>query len=61
MAGNGMGFFWAGARGRELVYAGKVDHGFDTALAKELQAKLKPLIRETQPYTKQIAHSRRLG
>src|SRR5258708_5488736 len=42
--------------GKELVYAGKVDHGFDTASAKDLQARLKPLIRKTQPYTKKIAH-----
>jgi bifunctional non-homologous end joining protein LigD len=37
-----------------LIYAGKVDHGFDAAWAKELHARLKPLIRETQPYTKRI-------
>src|SRR5258708_3151942 len=34
----------------------KVDHGFDTASAKNLQARLKPLIRKTQPYKKNIAH-----
>jgi bifunctional non-homologous end joining protein LigD len=39
-----------------MVYAGKVDHGFDTASAKDLQARLKPLIRKTQPYAKKIAH-----
>ena len=33
-----------------------MDHGFDTATAKDLQARLKPLIRKTQPYTKRIAH-----
>jgi ATP-dependent DNA ligase len=32
-----------------FVYAGKVDHGFDTTSAKDLQARLKPLIRKTQP------------
>jgi bifunctional non-homologous end joining protein LigD len=42
--------------GRELIYAGKVDHGFDAASAKDLQARLKPLIRKTQPYAKKIAH-----
>jgi hypothetical protein len=31
-------------------------HGFDSASAKDLQARLKPLIRETQPYAKKIAH-----
>jgi ATP-dependent DNA ligase len=39
-----------------LIYAGKVDHGFDAASAKDLQARLKPLIRKTQPYAKKIAH-----
>jgi bifunctional non-homologous end joining protein LigD len=43
-------------KGDALVYAGKVDHGFDTAKAKELLARLKPLIRKTQPYAKKIAH-----
>jgi bifunctional non-homologous end joining protein LigD len=42
--------------GDELIYAGKVDHGFDDASAKDLQARLKPLIRKTQPYGKKIAH-----
>jgi bifunctional non-homologous end joining protein LigD len=42
--------------GDELIYAGKVDHGFDDASAKDLQARLKPLIRKTQPYAKKIAH-----
>src|SRR5258707_1221390 len=42
--------------GSDLIYAGKVDHGFDSASAKDLQARLKPLIRKTQPYTKKIAH-----
>ena len=35
---------------------GKVDHGFDSASAKDQQARLKPLIRKTQPYAKKIAH-----
>ena len=39
-----------------LVYAGKVDHGFDKASATQLQARLKPLVRKTQPYTRKIAH-----
>jgi bifunctional non-homologous end joining protein LigD len=43
-------------KGKDLVYAGKVDHGFDKASAKDLQARLKPLIRKTQPYAKKIAH-----
>jgi bifunctional non-homologous end joining protein LigD len=43
-------------KGDALVYAGKVDHGFDTASAKDLQKRLKPLIRKTQPYAKRIGH-----
>jgi bifunctional non-homologous end joining protein LigD len=43
-------------KGKDLVYAGKVDHGFDATSAKDLQAQLKPLIRSTQPYTRKIAH-----
>ena len=43
-------------KGRELIYAGKVDHGFTPEDAIELQERLKPLIRKTQPYAKRIAH-----
>jgi bifunctional non-homologous end joining protein LigD len=50
------GLYIGRQKGAELVYAGKVDHGFDTASAKDLQARLKPLIRKTQPYAKKIAH-----
>jgi bifunctional non-homologous end joining protein LigD len=50
------GLFVGRLKGRELIYAGKVDHGFDSASAKDLQARLKPLIRKTQPYAKKIAH-----
>ena len=45
------GIYLGRRKGKDLVYAGKVDHGFDTASAKE-----KPLIRKTQPYAKKIAH-----
>jgi bifunctional non-homologous end joining protein LigD len=50
------GIFVGRQKGDALVYAGKVDHGFDTAAVKDLQARLKPLIRKTQPYSKKIAH-----
>ncbi|WP_407155146.1 non-homologous end-joining DNA ligase [Bradyrhizobium sp. STM 3557] len=43
-------------QGDKLVYAGKVDHGFDRASADELRQRLTPLIRKTQPYAKRIAH-----
>jgi bifunctional non-homologous end joining protein LigD len=50
------GIYLGRRKGKELIYAGKVDHGFDSGSAKDLQARLKPLIRETQPYAKKIAH-----
>jgi bifunctional non-homologous end joining protein LigD len=50
------GIYLGRRKGKELVYAGKVDHGFDAASAKDLQERLKPLIRETQPYAKKIEH-----
>ena len=50
------GLYVGRQEGDELVYAGKVDHGFDTVSAKDLQARLKPRIRTTQPYAKKIAH-----
>ncbi len=50
------GLYIGRQKGNELIYAGKVDHGFDNASAKDLQARLKPLIRKTQPYAKKIAH-----
>jgi bifunctional non-homologous end joining protein LigD len=50
------GIYVGRQKGDSLVYAGKVDHGFDAASAKDLQARLKPLIRKTQPYAKKIAH-----
>jgi bifunctional non-homologous end joining protein LigD len=40
----------------DLIYAGKVDYGFDKTSATALQKRLKPLIRKTQPYAKRIAH-----
>lgn len=43
-------------KGDSLVYAGKVDHGFDRTSADELRERLTPLIRKTQPYAKRIAH-----
>lgn len=43
-------------KGGDLVYAGKVDHGFDRTSADELRRTPKPLVRRTQPYPKRIAH-----
>ena len=50
------GIYLGRRKGADLVYAGKVDHGFDKASAADLQKRLKPLIRKTQPYAKRIAH-----
>jgi bifunctional non-homologous end joining protein LigD len=50
------GLYLGRRKGSDLIYAGKVDHGFDKDNAKELKARLKPLIRKTQPYAKRIAH-----
>jgi bifunctional non-homologous end joining protein LigD len=50
------GIFIGRRRGDELVYAGKVDHGFTPSNANELQSRLKSLIRKSQPYKKRIAH-----
>ena len=50
------GLYLGRLKGTDLVYAGKVDHGFDSLSAKDLEARLKPLVRKTQPYAKRIAH-----
>jgi bifunctional non-homologous end joining protein LigD len=49
-------FYLRRRKGQDLIYAGKVDHGFDSASAKDLQTRLKPLVRKTQPYARRIAH-----
>jgi bifunctional non-homologous end joining protein LigD len=57
MKGNRFDGLYVGRRkGNELIYAGKVDHGFDIDVAKDLRARLKPLVRNAQPYSKRIAH-----
>jgi bifunctional non-homologous end joining protein LigD len=50
------GIYLGRRKGEDLVYAGKVDHGFDKASTIALRQRLTPLIRKTQPYTKRIAH-----
>lgn len=50
------GIYLGRRKGADLVYAGKVDHGFDKVTAADLQKRLKLLIRKTQPYSKRIAH-----
>ncbi|MHC2282985.1 ATP-dependent DNA ligase [Bradyrhizobium diazoefficiens] len=48
------GIYLGRRKGGDLVYAGK--DGFDKSSAADLQKRLKPLIRKTQPYAKRIAH-----
>jgi bifunctional non-homologous end joining protein LigD len=50
------GLYVGRRKGGDLVYAGKVDHGFDRESSKALRERLTPLIRKTQPYSKRIAH-----
>ncbi|WP_407180424.1 non-homologous end-joining DNA ligase [Bradyrhizobium sp. STM 3562] len=50
------GIYLGRRKGDDLAYAGKVDHGFDKVSAADLQRRLKPLIRKTQPYAKRVAH-----
>jgi bifunctional non-homologous end joining protein LigD len=50
------GVYLGRRKGKDLIYAGKVDHGFDKISALELRRKLEPLIRKSQPYSKKIAH-----
>jgi bifunctional non-homologous end joining protein LigD len=50
------GHYLARHKGNDLVYAGKVDHGFDKESVADLRKRLMPLIRKTQPFSKRIAH-----
>jgi bifunctional non-homologous end joining protein LigD len=50
------GIYLGRREGDELIYAGKVDHGFDESSIADLRKRLTPLVRKTQPYTRRIAH-----
>ncbi|MCK1513098.1 non-homologous end-joining DNA ligase [Bradyrhizobium sp. 190] len=50
------GIYVGRQKGDDLMYAGKVDHGFDKASVADLLKRLRPLVRKTQPYAKRIAH-----
>ena len=50
------GLYVGRRKGDDLVYAGKVDHGFDKASTAELRRRLEPLVRKTQAFAKRIAH-----
>jgi bifunctional non-homologous end joining protein LigD len=51
------GIYLGRRKGKDLVYASKVDHGFDKASTAELRRRLMPLVRDTQPYARKIARS----
>ena len=53
---NWDGLYVGRRRGSDLIYAGKVDHGFDKASAADLRRRLEPLVRKTQAFAKRIAH-----
>jgi bifunctional non-homologous end joining protein LigD len=50
------GLFVGRRMGADLVYAGKVDHGFDKVSAADLKKRLTPLVRKTQAFAKRVAH-----
>jgi bifunctional non-homologous end joining protein LigD len=50
------GLYVGRRKGDELVYAGKVDHGFDKVSAADLKKRLTPLVRKTQAFAKRVAH-----
>ena len=50
------GIYLGRREGKDLVYAGKVDHGFDKVSAADLKRRLTPLVRKTQAFSKRIAH-----
>jgi bifunctional non-homologous end joining protein LigD len=50
------GLYVGRRKGKDLIYAGKVDHGFTRTSAADLRDRLAPLVRKTQPYSKRIAH-----
>ena len=50
------GLYVGRRKGKDLIYAGKVDHGFDKVSAADLRKRLEPLVRKSQPYSKRIAH-----
>ncbi|MCA1552288.1 non-homologous end-joining DNA ligase [Bradyrhizobium sp. BRP19] len=51
------GIFVGRQQGDELLYAGKVEHGFELATVKDLQQRLNKLVRRTQPFAKRIPNS----
>src|SRR6201999_338855 len=52
------GLYVARRKGDDLVYAGKVDHGFDKISAADLKKRLTPLVRKTQAFAKRVTLKR---
>jgi bifunctional non-homologous end joining protein LigD len=50
------GIFVGRRKGKDLVYAGNVDHGFDKSSTAELEARQRPLIRKNPALCQEIAH-----
>lgn len=40
--------------GDELIYAGKVDHGFTLGIATDVRKRLAPLVQKTQAFSRKI-------
>lgn len=51
------GIYVGRQEGDKLLYAGKVEHGFEDAAVADLQQRLKKLVRKTQPFAKRIPNS----
>lgn len=49
------GLYLGRREGSDLIYAGKVDHGFSNDQIADLQKRLKPIVQKSQAYTKKIA------
>ncbi|QQN62818.1 non-homologous end-joining DNA ligase [Bradyrhizobium diazoefficiens] len=48
------GIYVGRQQGDKLLYAGKVEHGFEDAAVEDLQRRLQTLVRKTQPFAKRI-------
>ncbi|MBW7965338.1 non-homologous end-joining DNA ligase [Bradyrhizobium sp. BR 10261] len=51
------GIYVGRQEGDKLLYAGKVEHGFEDAAVKDLQRRLSKLVRKSQPFAKRIPNS----
>jgi bifunctional non-homologous end joining protein LigD len=54
MAPKWDGLYLGRRKGNDLIYAGKVDHGFDNNSAKEPQTRLKPGATDDQCSTRTV-------